>query len=123
MNLLTTLNSLLNFWRPAFCKEQAFARAKEHAFACLCGFGRKTITSLAIYLGRDQTDITADYKLYGNSKWDTSAIFDPLMNEAVKLIDDDYIPIAADDTILRKTGKKDSLYFLASRSNVPGFSC
>lgn len=106
MNLLTTLNSLLNFWRPAFCKEQAFARAKEHAFACLCGFGRKTITSLAIYLGRDQTDITADYKLYGNSKWDTSAIFDPLMNEAVKLIDDDYIPIAADDTILRKTGKK-----------------
>jgi len=106
MDLLTTLNSLLNLWRPAFCKGQAFARAKEHAYACLCGFGRKTITNLAIYLGRDQSDITADYKLYGNSKWDTSAIFDPLMNEAVKLIDDDYIPIASDDTIIHKTGKK-----------------
>lgn len=106
MDLLKTLIFLINLWRPAFCKAQAFERAKEHALACICGFGRKTITGLAIYLGRDQSDITADYKLYANSKWNTSDIFDPLLGEALKLIDDDYIPVAADDTILRKTGKK-----------------
>ena len=78
MNLLTTLIYLLNLWRPAFCKEQAFERAKEHAIASLCAFGRKTITSFAIYLGRAESDFTADYKLYANSKWHTHEIFDPL---------------------------------------------
>ncbi len=52
MNLLKALLMILSMWRPAFCKQAAFARAKELTFACLCACGQKTITSMAIFLGR-----------------------------------------------------------------------
>jgi hypothetical protein len=107
MNLLTNLIFLLNLWRPAFCKAQAFKRAKEHALAGLCAFGRKTITSFAIHLGREEADIDADYKLYSNSKWQSKEIFDPLLNEGIKMmVKSPYVTVSADDTILHKTGKK-----------------
>lgn len=106
MSLLIVFVSLLNLWRPAFCKYQAFLRAKEHAIACICGFGRRTITSLIIYLGRDQQDHSADYKLYADSKWDPNELFDPLLKECLNLIPSEFICIAADDTRLHKSGKK-----------------
>jgi hypothetical protein len=108
MNLLTCLISILNLWRPVFCKQEAFERAKEHAFASLCAFGRKVITNFAILLGRDHEDITADYKLYSERKWNPREIFDIILNQALLFLDDEdpYIRSAADDTSVRKTGKK-----------------
>lgn len=106
MNLLTTLISLLNLWRPAFCKEQAFGRAKEHAIAGLCALGRKTITNFAIFLGRDQTSIVADYKLYSEYKWHPNDLFNPLLEQGLKYSIGKYITVASDDTRLSKTGKK-----------------
>ena len=50
MNLLKALFLMLDMWRPAFCKEEAFIRAKELVIACLCAYDRKTITSMAIFL-------------------------------------------------------------------------
>jgi hypothetical protein len=64
MNLLKALTVILAMWRPAFCKTAAFTRAKELAFACLCASGRKTITSMAIFLGRSDRLPVADYKFY-----------------------------------------------------------
>jgi hypothetical protein len=108
MNLLTSLISILSLWRPIFCKAEAFERAKEHAIASLCAFGRKTITNFAILLGRDQEDITADYKLYSERKWDEREIFNITLNKTLETLGntDSYISIAADDTAIRKTGKK-----------------
>ena len=106
MNLLTTLIFLLNLWRPAFCKEQAFHRAKEHAIAGLCAFGRKTITNFAIFLGRDQANIIADYKLYSEYKWHPTDLFNPLLEQGLKYTTGRYMTIAADDTRLPKSGKK-----------------
>lgn len=108
MNLLTALISILNSWRPVFCKEEAFERAKEHAFASLCAFGRKTITNFSILLGRDQADITADYKLYSERKWKATEIFDCIIGKALAIESNSspYICCAADDTAIRKTGKK-----------------
>jgi hypothetical protein len=98
MNLLKCL--ILNLWRPVFCKQEAFERAREHAFASLCCFGRKVITNFAILLGRDQEDITADYKLYSERKWDATKIFDIMLSQALLYLKDDnpYICSAADDT-------------------------
>jgi hypothetical protein len=108
MNLLTCLISIFNLWRPVFCKEEAFERAKEHAFASLCSFGRKTITNFAILLGRDHEDITADYKLYSERKWEATEIFDILLKKSLDNLPhaNPYICMAADDTSIRKTGKK-----------------
>ena len=62
MNLLQTFISLIQLWRPAFCKQEAFIRTREHATAALCALDRHTITSLAIFLRRGIKKPSADYK-------------------------------------------------------------
>lgn len=106
MNLLQTFLSIVNLWRPAFCKPEAFYRAREHAVASLCSFGRHTITSMAIFLGRDSKKPSADYKLYSWCKWKVEDIFNPLLKRCLFYFEEDYIIIGADDTKLKKTGKK-----------------
>ena len=106
MSLLETFLKLLDCWRPAFCKEQSFQRAKEHAVAALTCFGRHTITSIAIFLSRGLKKPSADYKLYSLCKWNVEEIFNPLLSKCIELSDDKYIVVGVDDTKLHKTGKK-----------------
>ena len=83
MNLLKNFISLINLWRPAFCKQEAFLRAREHAIAALCSLGHHTITSLAIFLGRGIHKPSADYKLYSWCKWQVEKIFNPLHRQCL----------------------------------------
>lgn len=106
MGLLEIFISIIDLWRPAFCKQEAFNRVKEHSIAALCSLGRGTITSMAIFLGRDHKKPSADYKLYSLCKWKIQQIFDPIFKESIKLFSEGYIIIGADDTKLKKTGKK-----------------
>lgn len=106
MNLLKALLMILAMWRPAFCKNAAFVRAKELAFACLCASGRKTITSMAIFLGRSNKLPITDYKFYSDSKWNVEDLFDPIIGLSAQHIKGEYVCCAADDTKVHKTGKK-----------------
>ncbi len=106
MNLLKALFSILAMWRPAFCKEEAFIRAKELAIACLCAYGKKTITSLSIFLGRALKLPIADYKFYSECKWNVEDLFNPILTSVAAQIPGDFICIGADDTKIHKTGKK-----------------
>ena len=93
-------------WRTVFCKNAAFIRAKELAFACLCACGKKTITSMAIFLGRSHKLPVADYKFYSDCKWNVEDLFDPILSLAMRYVEKDFLFIAADDTKVRKAGKK-----------------
>jgi hypothetical protein len=106
MNLLKALFFILHMWRPAFCKEEAFIRSKELAIACLCACGRKTITSMAIFLGRGDKVPIADYKFYSERKWNIQQLFHPILLAMIPYIKDGCLRIAVDDTRLPKTGKK-----------------
>ena len=106
MNLLKALFLILDLWRPAFCKRSAFIRAKEHAIASLYAFNRKTITSMAIYLGRGQKLPIADYKFYSEYKWNVEDLFNPILQKAMEYCPADYVSVAADDTKIHKSGKK-----------------
>jgi DDE superfamily endonuclease len=106
MNLLNALLMILSMWRPAFCKQAAFIRAKELAFACLCASGRKTITSMAIFLGRSHKLPIADYKFYSDYKWNVEDFFNPILELSSKYIEGEYVSFAVDDTKIHKTGKK-----------------
>jgi hypothetical protein len=106
MNLLNTLLMIFALWRPVFCKNAAFIRAKELAFACLCASGKKTIASMAIFLGRSYKFPIADYKFYSDCKWNVDDLFDPILGLASQLIEEEYVIVAADDTKIHKTGKK-----------------
>ena len=61
---------------------------------------------MAIFLGRSHTKPSADYKLYSWCKWQVEKIFDPLLRQCLALFRENYIVIGADDTKLKKTGKK-----------------
>lgn len=106
MDLLKAFFFILDMWRPAFCKTAAFNRARALAIACLCSFGRKTITSMAIFLGRSNKIPIADYKFFSKNTWDVRDLFNPIFLEATKYCRGNYISVAADDTKLHKTGKK-----------------
>jgi len=106
MNLLKALFFILDMWRLAFCKEEAFIRCKEHVIASFGAYGRKTITSMAIFLGRSCKLPVADYKFYSECKWNVEDLFDPIFSKAAEFIKGDYICVAADDTRLHKSGKK-----------------
>jgi hypothetical protein len=106
MNLLKALFLILNMWRPAFCKQEAFIRSKELAIACLCACGRKTITSMAVFLGRSDKVPVADYKFYSERKWNVQELFHPILLLLLPYIKDECLCLAVDDTRLVKTGKK-----------------
>lgn len=106
MDLLKALFLIFDMWRPAFCKKAAFNRAKTHAIAYMCGCGRKTITSMAIFLSRSNKIPIADYKFYSEGTWDVLNLFNPIFSEAAKHCPGKYIIVAADDTKIHKTGKK-----------------
>lgn len=107
MSLLKKFMSIIALWRAAFCKEEAFMRAREHAVASLCAFGRRTITNYALLFGRDQAVPTADYKLYTYCKWKVEDLFNPILKLSLDYFkNSEYVTLAADDTKLHKTGKK-----------------
>ena len=106
MSLLKNFLFLISLWRPAFCKLDTFNRAKNHAVASICSIGRHTITNLIIWLGHDQLDPTADYRLYNKYKWNVEDLFNPLIQQALPFFKNEYIVVGADDTRIRKTGKK-----------------
>lgn len=106
MSLICVFLSIISEWRPAFTKQQAFLRAREHAFAAICSLGRKTITNFIIFRGKDQQDHSADYYLYSLRKWQVNSLFDPILKRCMNFFTGKYIVVGADDTLLRKTGTK-----------------
>lgn len=106
MNLLKVYLSLIALWRTAFCKYDTYLRIREHAIASICSLGRHTITNLIIWLNRDQVDHSADYRLYNEYKWNVEDLFNPLLEKTLEHYQEEYIIIGADDTRIRKTGKK-----------------
>jgi len=106
MSLLRVLVQILLLWRPAFKKRECFNRALQHAIAGLIPGGRGTITQIIATLGRESRDWSADYKLYSKRTWKTDDLFRPIIEKALPFANKHFIAIAADDTKLRKTGKK-----------------
>jgi hypothetical protein len=68
--------------------------------------GSATLTRILASLGRDQQDWSADYKLHARAEWDEQALFDALLPSALTHCPGRFVPVALDDTRLRKTGKR-----------------
>jgi DDE superfamily endonuclease len=104
--LLTRFLALLSLWRPVFRQERSFQRAVRPAVGALLVVGSATLTRLLASLGRDQQDWSADYKLHARAEWKEQALFDALLPSALAHCPGRFVPVALDDTRLRKTGKR-----------------
>jgi hypothetical protein len=104
--LLTRLLALLTLWRPVFSQDRSFQRALRQAVGALLVVGSATLTRILASLGRDQQDWSADYKLPARAAWKEQALFDALLPSALAHCPGRFVPVAVDDTRLKKTGKR-----------------
>ena len=104
--LLTRFLALVSLWLPVFPQERSFQRAVRQALGALLVVGSATLTRILAGLGRDQQDWSADYKLHARADWQEQDLFDALLPSALVHCPGRFVPIALDDTRLRKTGKR-----------------
>ena len=107
MSLLNRVISLAREgWDPVFRSAASLNRAIEHLVAGVSTMGRRTISRTITALGRDQQDWSADYKLFSRSSWETNGLYEPVLVNGLALTDGQGpVPIALDDTKLRKFGR------------------
>jgi hypothetical protein len=104
--LLTRFLALVSLWQPVFRQERSFQRAVRQAVGALLVVGSATLTRILASLGRDQQDWSADYKLHARADWKEQTLFDALLPSALAHCPGRFVPVALDDTRLRKTGKR-----------------
>jgi hypothetical protein len=121
MTLLEKFLELVQGWNQVFAQRRTFCRAVAVGVGLLCGVGRRTLTRSICVRGRQAYDWSADYKLFSRSKWEASALFDPLFGVISRYCPQGPIGIAFDDTALRKTGKKIQTAFRQRDPISPAF--
>jgi DDE superfamily endonuclease len=89
-----------------FRQERSFRRALRQALGSLTVVGTATLTRILAGLGLDQQDGSAEYRLQSRSDWDEQALFDALLPAALAHCSSRFVPVAIDDTRLKKTGKR-----------------
>lgn len=108
MNLLSTLESLLESWRECFPQQRTFKRARRLTLALLSCL-RVHLTSNAICAcGLQFQDWSADYKVFSRRRWAPHRLFDPIFASLARFLPSAEAPVVAviDDTFCKKTGRK-----------------
>jgi hypothetical protein len=107
MNLVNRFHSLLaESFAGVFAQGRTCQRAIELAFGTLSALGRRTISRAICAVGRQQSDWSADYKLYSRSPWSAEAMFDPILRDYLQRYDEGPIRAAMDDTKLPKCSRR-----------------
>jgi len=106
MMLLETFLELCSRWRPVFAQERTFELAMRQALGTLCAMGRRTITRIIWFSGREQQQWSSDYRLFSRSPWSTNELFQPVVAVTIPHTHPEYIGVGLDDTGLHKTGRK-----------------
>ena len=105
MNLLSYLLEQSSRWAFVFPQQRTLDRAIALAFGILCGIGKRTVTRAIGFHGNTQKDWSADYKVFSRSKWESKALFDPILEQAIQEHELKYVVISTDDTRVWRDGK------------------
>lgn len=108
MMLHESLNPMLVQMAAAFRDPRPRHRVPEFALGLLCAERPKTVTSALMWLGLQDQDWSAHFRLLSRDSWSMHDLFDPQLAAALRLLPDPQAPLyaAQDDTLLRKTGRK-----------------
>jgi len=105
MKLRTHFRRLTGYWHNTFCQTRTAVRATAMATGLLCGVGRRTVSRALGFLGKEQCDWSADYRLFSRSPWKAEQLFEPLLLEAIAgYLPDGPLVMAWDDTIVPREG-------------------
>lgn len=100
------LSLLSEGWSAVFAQRRTRERAASLCLACLCAFGRRTVSRAICAAGRQHGDWSADYKLFSRSAWDEDRLFDPVLLDWLGRYPDGPVCAALDDTRFRRSGRK-----------------
>jgi hypothetical protein len=106
--MLENVLALMAQWKEVFAQERTAQRAMRQALSSACVVGRRTIArSIAVRepLEDEGQDWSAEYRLHARSPWAEQDLFLPALRSAVAQCPGPLVPMATDDTRLRKTGK------------------
>lgn len=106
--LLSAFLQISKSWKNAFSQKRTHERAEIQAIAGFCCRERRTLTGLIQAQGHvaAQKDWSAEYRLHSRCSWKAEDLFAPVLEQASKLCGRKYVPIAFDDTKIRKSGKR-----------------
>lgn len=100
-------NAIWDEARPAFREHRTWQRAKRLGLSALVCLGNHTITGMLYTCGRQFQDWSADYRLFEQGRFDSTALFAPARRRTVgALAQGQYIVGHVDDTRCRRWGKK-----------------
>jgi len=97
--------SNLALWYPAFKQYRTFERVTQTLLGLLASHGRSTVTNAITFLGHEQKDWSASYKVFNRAGWSVRDLFRPVLIKGVKALPPTAtVVLALDDTSLPKTG-------------------
>lgn len=92
-------------WKSVFAQHRTLERALQAGIGSLIGVGRRTITSSIQARNATDSDWSADYKVFSRSPWSEADLFDASFTTFLKRYPGRDVPVALDDTKLRKSGR------------------
>jgi len=93
--------------KDAFKQVRISERARSLAYGALTCLGKRTVTGILTATGRQFTDWSSSYRVFGKDRINTTKLFDVAIRNTVQELSSSQMIIAhMDDTIIKKTGRK-----------------
>lgn len=91
----------------AFSQRRTLERARQLAYGFITAWGRHTVSRALCALNAQFDDWSASYRVFSRSPWDPHDLFQPVLEESLAMQPSaGLIPVALDDTTLRKSSKR-----------------
>jgi len=103
--MLPMILSIMLQWKKVFPQPRTAKRAIRQALSSVCVIGRRTVARCYL-VQQDRSDWSSDYKLLSRCNWLAQDLFTPILQDAISMCEGKLLPLATDDTRLKKSGKK-----------------
>jgi hypothetical protein len=105
--LIREFDKLWSSTSAAFKQARIGERARSLGYGVITCLGRHTLTGMLTASGRQFTDWSSAYRIFGKGRVNTEIFFDTARKNVLQELSSDQLIIAhLDDTIIKKTGKK-----------------
>lgn len=93
-------------WKSVFAQHRTLERALRSGIGSLVAVGRRTITNSIQARNPSEVDWSAEYKVFSRSPWSEADLFDASLTIFLTRYPGRDVPVALDDTKLRKSGRR-----------------
>lgn len=107
MTLVDAFEQLWARTEPAFSQQRVLARVRQLAYGFITAWGRHTVSRALCALNAQFQDWSASYRVFSRSPWEPHDLFQPVLEQGLAMsVSTGLIPVALDDTTLKKSSKR-----------------